>query len=37
MGRHWQSATFITCLQFFLAPTDLDGNNPNPNLRKPNF
>jgi serine protease AprX len=33
MGRHWMSSTFITCLQFFLAPTDLDGRNPKPALR----
>lgn len=33
MGRHWRSSTFITCLQFFLAPTNLDGKNPQPNLR----
>jgi subtilisin family serine protease len=33
MGRHWRSSTFISCLQFFLAPTDVDGKNPNPNLR----
>lgn len=26
-------STYIECLQFFLAPTDLDGNNPNPDLR----
>ena len=25
-------STYIECLQFFLAPTDLDGNNPNPYL-----
>jgi len=32
-GRHWRSSTFISCLQFFLAPTDLEGKNPNPNMR----
>src|SRR5688572_26907632 len=26
-------STYIECLQFFLAPTDLDGNNGNPDLR----
>ncbi len=26
-------STYIECFQFFLAPTDLNGNNPNPNLR----
>jgi subtilisin family serine protease len=26
-------STYIECLQFFLAPTDLDGNNPRPDLR----
>ncbi|MCP6756445.1 hypothetical protein NL533_32960, partial [Klebsiella pneumoniae] len=26
-------STYIECLQFFLAPTDLAGNNPNPALR----
>jgi len=24
--------TYIECLQFFVAPTDLNGNNPNPSL-----
>jgi len=24
--------TYIECLQFFVAPTDLEGNNPNPDL-----
>ncbi len=26
-------STYIECLQFFLAPTDLAGENPNPDLR----
>jgi serine protease AprX len=26
-------STYIECLQFFIAPTDLNGNNPNPDLR----
>ena len=26
-------STYIDCLQFFLAPTDLDGLNPDPDLR----
>jgi len=26
-------STYIGCLQFFIAPTDLNGNNPNPDLR----
>jgi len=33
MGRHWKSSTFIHCLQFFLAPHNLDGKFPNPSLR----
>jgi len=31
--REWSPATFIGCLQFFLAPTDVKGQNPNPVLR----
>jgi subtilisin family serine protease len=27
-----QPSTYIECLQFFIAPTDLQGNNPNPAL-----
>ena len=26
-------ATYTECFQFFMAPTDLNGNNPNPELR----
>ncbi|MEP7200188.1 MAG: S8 family serine peptidase, partial [Chloroflexota bacterium] len=26
-------STYIECLQFFMAPTDLNGNNPDPNKR----
>jgi serine protease AprX len=26
-------STYIECMQFFLAPTDLNGNNPDPNRR----
>ncbi len=26
-------STYISCFNFFLAPTDLNGNNPNPSLR----
>lgn len=26
-------STYIECMQFFLAPTDLSGNNPDPNKR----
>lgn len=26
-------ATYIECMQFFIAPTDLNGKNPNPDLR----
>ena len=26
-------ATYTECFQFFIAPTDLSGNNPNPDLR----
>ncbi|MBI5305091.1 MAG: S8 family serine peptidase [Chloroflexi bacterium] len=26
-------STYIECMQFFLAPTDLNGNNPDPNKR----
>jgi serine protease AprX len=26
-------STYIECLQFFIAPTDLSGDNPNPDLR----
>jgi len=32
-GRHYSVQTFLACLQFFLAPTDVDGKNPNPTLR----
>ena len=28
-----QTSTYIECLQFFLAPTDLNGNNPDPDQR----
>jgi len=31
--RQWSPASFIGCLQFFLAPTDVQGRNPNPTLR----
>jgi len=31
--RQWSPATFISCLQFFLAPTTVNGTHPNPNLR----
>ncbi len=42
-GAHWigcrnmdqgvgTPATYAECFQFFLAPTDLEGNNPNPTL-----
>jgi len=31
--REWSPATFIGCLQFFLAPTDVKGTNPKPELR----
>lgn len=31
--RIWSQATFIGCLQFFLAPTKTDGSSPNPSLR----
>jgi serine protease AprX len=26
-------STYLECFQFFLAPTDLNGNNPNPDVR----
>lgn len=33
MDEGWGSpSTYIECLNFFLAPTDLSGNNPNPSL-----
>jgi serine protease AprX len=32
-GRHYSVTTFLACLQFFLAPTDLDGKAPKPELR----
>jgi serine protease AprX len=31
--REWSPETFIGCLQFFLAPTDVKGKNPNPKKR----
>jgi serine protease AprX len=31
--RQWSPASFIGCLQFFLAPTDVQGKNPDPKLR----
>jgi len=33
MARRASPATFLNCLQFFAAPTDLDGNDPDPDLR----
>ena len=34
MDRGWGSpSTYIECLQFFIAPTDLTGKNPNPARR----
>jgi subtilisin family serine protease len=34
MDNGWgQPSTYIECLQFLLAPTDLAGNNPDPNKR----
>jgi serine protease AprX len=34
MDRGYGSvASYLSCLQFFLAPTDLKGLNPNPNVR----
>ena len=34
MDRGWgRPETYISCFQFFLAPTDLSGNNANPDLR----
>lgn len=34
MERGWGSpSSYLGCLEFFLAPHDLNGNNPNPNLR----
>ncbi|MEZ5040582.1 MAG: S8 family serine peptidase [Saprospiraceae bacterium] len=33
MERGWGSpASYIECFEFFLAPTDLQGNNPNPGM-----
>ena len=32
-GGYGTTETYLNCLEFFLAPTDLDGNNPNPDLR----
>jgi len=32
-GRHYSISTFLACLQFFVAPVDLEGKNPNPTLR----
>jgi serine protease AprX len=32
-GGVGRPSTYIDCLQFFIAPTDLAGNNPNPALR----
>jgi hypothetical protein len=33
MARVAAPSTFLNCLQFFAAPTDLEGNNRNPDLR----
>jgi len=33
MARRASPATFLNCLQFFAAPTDLKGENRNPDLR----
>jgi serine protease AprX len=30
---YWNANTIIRCLQFFLAPTNVRGENPNPDLR----
>lgn len=32
-GRHYSVSTFLACLQFFVAPTMIDGSAPNPTLR----
>jgi len=32
-NTQWAPSSFISCLQFFLAPTDLRGLNPKPELR----
>ena len=32
LGPGSNAATVLSCLQFFLAPTDVDGKNPNPDL-----
>lgn len=33
MDRGWGApSTYIECFEWFLAPTDLEGNNPNPDL-----
>eukprot|EP01080_Neovahlkampfia_damariscottae_P008582 gene8582-407_t len=32
-GRTGRPSNFVKCLQFFLAPHDLDGKNPKPDLR----
>jgi len=31
--RQWSQETFIACLQFFLAPTNVQGQNPDPTRR----
>jgi len=33
MARVASPATFLNCMQFFAAPTDLEGKNPKPELR----
>lgn len=33
MARRASPASFLNCLQFFAAPTDLEGRNPNPDVR----
>jgi serine protease AprX len=33
MARRASPQTFLNCLQFFAAPTDLNGQNRNPDLR----